>query len=117
MGRDLDELSSDQEAILNAYRAERAGGTTAEMRAGGFSAGGECAFGRVDEIVASDPVNGPHLLVVRQSWSGLPPEPADAAVGPVRCYPVPGRVVSDFSEDDLVHMVYVSGAILVEPLS
>ena len=116
MGRSLDDLRRDQDAILAAYRAEREVAPVPDGHGEVGSAAGGCAFGRVTGIVPSDDTYGPHVLVVRQGWSGTPPVATDAAAAPARCYPLPGRMVGDFSVGDLVRMNHVAGAVLVEAM-
>lgn len=116
MARGIEELHRDQEIILAAYRAERSPNSNGDVRVAASADGGTYGFGRVDDIVESDADHGPHVLVIRQAWKGSPPVPCDSGAGPVRCQLVPGRSVEDFAVNNLVRMIYVSGAILAEPL-
>ncbi|MBI4580366.1 MAG: hypothetical protein HY718_11730 [Planctomycetes bacterium] len=116
MGRSLDELRRDQEAILAAYRSERTAAQTVQPSSAAAVVHHGAGYGRVVEVVESDEDYGPHLLVMRQAWSGTPPVPTDAGPAALRCYPLPNRAVSDFNLDELVRFNVVPGAILVEPL-
>lgn len=115
MPRSIEDLRQHQLAILAAYRADRQ--PRPAVQVGGSSPGGsEVGYGRVVDIVDADPVYGPHLLVVRQAWHGTPPVAADAGVAPVRCYPDPLRTVRSFGLDDLVRILAIDGAMVVEKL-
>jgi len=74
-------------------------------------------YGRVDSVVSSDPDYGPHLVVVRQEWSGTPPTVSDSSALSVRCYPTPNRVVGDYSVDDYVRIIAARGAMVAEALA
>jgi len=119
MGRSLDVLRRDQEAILEGYRTSQstALATLADQRVVDALTAGSYSFGRVAQVVTSDETYGPHVWVVRQVWSGTPPVPTDAVLDQSRGYPLPGVDVTSFTTDQLVRMNYVSGAILIEPLA
>lgn len=67
-------------------------------------------------VSSTDPVYGPHLLVVWQVWSGLPPTVSDSEGEPVRCYPTPNLTVNDYGADDYVRIVAARGAMVAELL-
>ncbi len=117
MRRPLDEVRREQEAILLAYRAERVAVRTPEARSTQALPSGEFAYGRVAEVVLAHEAWGPHLLVMRQAWFGLPPVPSDCGVGPLPCYPLPGWGVDDFQVGELIRLSMVCGAVLAEKLA
>jgi hypothetical protein len=116
MIRSQETLRRDQEGVLASYREEQALRPTVAMlpRPGGAMATG--VYGRVSAVVSSDPQYGPHLLVVRQVWSGVPPVVSDGEGDPIRCYPAPNRSVGDYSVDDYVRMMAARGAMVAEML-
>ena len=73
MIRTSETLRRDQAEILSSYRQDmmRQGSVAVLPRPGGTTAPG--IYGRVSSVVGSDPTYGPHLVVVRQEWSGTPP--------------------------------------------
>ncbi len=115
MNRSAEVLRRDQAEILRAYRGERAraGEVAVLPRPGG--AGAAVIYGRVSEVVPSDPTYGPHLMVVRQVWSGVPPQISDGEAA-VRCYPTPNRTVSDYAVNDYVRIAAMRGAMVAERL-
>ena len=74
-------------------------------------------YGRVSSVVSSDPDYGPHLVVVRQKWSGTPPTVSDESSPEVRCYPTPNHTVSDYSVNDYVRIEAAHGAMVAERLA
>ena len=117
MIRGLETLRRDQGEILSSWRAESAdGGEVALLpRPGGGTA--PVVYGRVSSVVTSDGTYGPHLMVVRQQWSGTPPTVSDASTPAVRCYPTPNHTVSDYSVNDYVRIVAAHGAMVAEALA
>lgn len=116
MWRDLDVLRREQADVLEERRAMVGGGSEAVHypRPGGATAA--VAYGRVMEVIASDPCYGPHLRVVRQVWSGMPPTCSDAAAPVQRCYPSPNHAVSDYVVSEIVRLAATHGAMLAEKL-
>lgn len=101
---------------MQAYREDRNRVRLSAARSGeGLVAGGS-AFGRVVEVVPADATYGPHLKVMRQDWTGVPPVPSDGGFGPSRCYPPPGGAVSSFSVGQYVRMTVVGGAVIAEEI-
>jgi hypothetical protein len=117
MIRTAETLRRDQAEILSSYRQDMAhqGSVAVLPRPGGTTAPG--VYGRVSSVVGSDPTYGPHLVVVRQEWSGTPPTVSDSSAPTVRCYPTPNRVVNDYSVDDYVRIVAARGAMVAEALA
>lgn len=116
MIRDMDKLLRDQSAILSAYREQWAGRAEVAVlpRPGGSIA--LAVYGRVCAVVASDADHGPHLLVMRQRWGGVPPTVSDASDLSSRCYPTPNHAVGDYTVGEYVRMVVVHGAMVAEKL-
>ncbi len=114
MPRSLDQLRRDQDAILAAYRAETSSLAPSETRAASSSTFTGCAYGRVTEVVTSDENLGPHLLVMRQAWTGTPPVPSDAGLAALVAYPLPGHAVTEFQVDQLVRLDFLPGATLAQ---
>jgi len=116
MIRTVEALRREQAEILAALREDQARqGTVAVLpRPGGAIA--TAVYGRVSEIVSSDPIYGPHLLVVRQAWSGVPPTVSDTEGEPVRCYPTPNLTLDDYGVNDYVRIVAARGAMVAEAL-
>jgi hypothetical protein len=116
MIRTLDRLLRDQAAVLAAYRHDTGHDTVAALpRPGGLTA--VTAYGRVSQIIAADPTYGPHLLVIRQQWTGDPPTPTDATTDETRCYPTPNHAVTDYAANDLVRLAVAHSCLLAERLA
>lgn len=117
MLRSVERLHQDQISVLASYReAAKGSGSVASLpRPGGVTA--VTVYARVAQIVASDATYGPHLLVVRQAWSGTPPVPSDAVEETTRCYPTPNHAVADYVEDEIVRLVVAHSAWLAERLA
>lgn len=117
MIRELDALRRDQTSVLEGYRQERVRPESVALlpRPGGVVA--PTVYGRVTEVVVSDPTHGPHMRVIRQRWAGLPPVRSDVAGAVVRCYPTPNRTVADYHEGDFVRVVAARGAMVAEMLA
>ena len=117
MNRSAGSHRRDQAEILTSYRSEQ--GRPVEVavlpRPGGATAA--VAYGRVSAVVASDPTYGPHLMVVRQVWTGTPPTVADAEGEPIRCYPTPNLAVADYAVGDYVRIAAARGARVAEALA
>ncbi len=117
MIRDMDKLLRDQSEILSTYREQRAGRAEVAVlpRPGGSIA--LAVYGRVHALVESDTEYGPHLLVVRQQWGGMPPTVSDARDSATRCYPTPNRAVGDYTVDEYVRMTVAHGAMVAEKVA
>ncbi len=116
MNRSAEMLRRDQGEILRAYRGEKAQtGEVAVLPRPG-APGVVVPYGRVSEVVATDPAYGPHLRVVRQVWSGTPPQISDGEAAPIRCYPSPNRTVSYYAVGDYVRIAAMRGAMVAERL-
>jgi len=112
------ELAKLQGRVLESYRRARLG--RAESIADGGLAGliGSAAYGRVTQVVGSDPTYGPHLVAALQRFSGTPPSPADASgAAAIRCYPTPGRSVGQYAVNEMVRLCAAAGAMLAEKLA
>lgn len=118
MTRSIETLCRDQQAILDSYREERDRESHKDAPAVASVAitGSEIAYGRVVEIVADGEDLGPHLVVMRQTWTGTPPVPADAIAPSLRCYPSPNRTVCDFEANQVVRICIMPAVIFAEPL-
>ncbi len=116
MIRSVETLRRDQAEIMSSFREESAarGSVAVLPRPGGSIA--LAVYGRVASVVTSDPDYGPHLMVVRQTWSGTPPTVSDASGAQVRCYPTPNHTVSDYSVNDYVRIEAAHGAMVAEAL-
>ena len=107
--RTREELHEDQAGLLAEYRA----GLGAEsMTEGAVAAEAAALIGRVTSVVTSDPTYGAHLVVEPQVFTGTPPAASAASQAPVRAYPTPERVVTDYSVDEYVSVVTVRGGLL-----
>ena len=113
----MDTLRRDQAAILSAYRDEQVARESVAIlpRPGTMTA--SALYGRVSSVVTSDPTYGPHLVVVRQDWSGTPPTVSDASGATVRCYPTPNHTVSSYSVNETIRITAARGAMLAEKLA
>jgi hypothetical protein len=115
MLRTPESLRREQAEIVSAYRRERAVSEAVVTLPRPGVAAMRTVYGRVAEVVASDPEHGPHLMVVRQAFAGTPPVLADVTdAAAVRCHPAPGRIVSDYAVDDVVRIVAAHGAMVAE---
>ncbi|HSW44030.1 MAG TPA: hypothetical protein VLM89_00485 [Phycisphaerae bacterium] len=116
MIRGPEALRRDQEGILVAYRNERSGRPDVAVLPRPGVAMATVVYGRVSGVAESDPTYGPHLEVVRQVWSGTPPQVSDAESEVMWCYPTPNRSVSDYAVGDYVRIVAARGAMVAEAL-
>jgi len=116
MIRTVEVLRRDQAEVLASLREDQApqGAVAVLPRPGGAIA--TAVYGRVSEKVGSDTIYGPHLLVIRQMWSGVPPTVSDAEGEPVRCYPTPNLTLDDYAVNDYVRIVAARGAMVAEAL-
>lgn len=117
MLRSIDRLQQDQAKVLASYRDAAAGSdvVAALPRPGGVTA--VTVYARVAQVVTSDATHGPHLLVVRQGWTGTPPAPNDASSEVTRCYPTPNHVVTDYAENEVVRLAVAHSGLLAERLA
>ena len=107
--RSLEELQRDQSALLAAHRARlqaASGGETSLSPSTGFQ------WGKILEIVADDPDHGPHLIIQAYIPIRRPPVFTAAPAAPVRCFPSPGRTVTDYAVDDFVHLMPTCAGII-----
>jgi hypothetical protein len=79
---------------------------------GGYMGAG--VWGRVTEVVSSDPQYGAHLVVQPQRFTGVPPVVQDAEAAAVRCYPAPNRAVGDYAVDEYVKVTAARGAFVAD---
>jgi hypothetical protein len=112
MIRTIRDLQQDQSEIMSQYRQEQSLPDSVAMlpRPGGLTA--VSVFGRVSQVVSSDPDYGPHLLIKRQQWTGTPPVVSDSSVPDVRCYPTPNNMVGDYAVDEYVMILIANGAMV-----
>ena len=117
MNRSAESLRRDQAEILSSYRGERMrqGEVAVLPRPGGSTAA--VAYGRVSAVMTSDPTYGPHLLVIRQVWSGVPPTASDVDGEAMRCYPTPNRAAGAYTVGDYVRIAATRGAMVAETLA
>jgi len=102
-----------QKETLEAW-CERRRERATEVAGPGAVAIATVIWGRVEAVVNSDEQWGAHLQVVPVRFEGRPPTVV-AASGPVlRCYPPPGRSVSDFSVGQIVKVYRASGGAIAE---
>ena len=66
--------------------------------------------GRVSAVVSTDPVLGPHMLIIKQRFSGTPPQPSDTNSSTRVLYPTPSRTVNDYAVNEYVRVVRTDGA-------
>ncbi len=116
MIRGMEKLRRNQAEVMASYKeeVERSVELATLPRPGSVIS--VVTFGRVDSVVSTDPDYGPHLLVVRQQWSGTPLTVADSALPAVRCYPSPNHVVGDYTVDEYVRLSTAHGAKVAEKL-
>ena len=117
MIRSVETLWRDQSEILRSYREEIAPRVVVAERSGSILPIVPAVYGRVSSVVGSDETYGPHLLAIRQVWTGTPPAVSDGDAPAVRCYPTPNHVVGDYSVDDYVRITPARGALLAEQLA
>jgi len=108
------QLYEDQMALLERYRREQE--QLADVGQLPTSGGhvGPGVWGQVSEVVGSDPQYGAHLVVQPQKFVGIPPVAQDAEAAVVRCYPAPGRTVSDYAVDEYVKVMAARGAFVAD---
>ena len=112
--RTRDALRRDQQQLLGEYRRLRQrGGSVAQLPTPGSSTT-VFLYGRVSQVVSSDPTYGPHLVVVPQDVAGTPPVFADSTAASLRCYPPPNHVVGDYSVNEQVKVLAVRGAFIAD---
>ena len=111
--RSLEQLKRDQAELLEDYRNRIAAAGSGGV-AGVTLPRPALQWGRVTQVVSSDPDFGPHLTVQGFIYTGSPPQLTQAAAAPIRCYPAPGKVVGDYSVDDYVRLTPTAGAVIAE---
>ncbi|UCD27483.1 MAG: hypothetical protein JSV03_10195 [Planctomycetota bacterium] len=116
MIRSLKNLQRDQAEIMSSFRQEQTPPDSVALlpRPGGSTA--ISVFGRITQVISSDPDYGPHLMVKRQQWTGTPPTASDSSVPAVRCYPTPNHTVTDYLVDDYVLILTANGAMVAQRL-
>lgn len=67
-------------------------------------------------VVPEDAQYGPHLLATAVRFEGLPPTAQPAGGVAVRCYPVPGRLTSEYQAGEVVKVFCAAGTNLAEKL-
>ena len=117
MIRTIERLRQEQSEIMSSYRQELTPPETVAVlpRPGGMSSVG--VFGRVVQVIGSDPDYGPHLVVRRQIFNGTPRSAADSPAATVRCYPTPNNTVGDYAVDEYVLIVTTIGAMVAQKLA
>jgi len=71
-------------------------------------------WGRVEQIIETDPDHGPHLSVVPQVFTGIPPVAGDASGKSVICYPAPNRTLADYQVGEYVKILPTRGAFIAD---
>ena len=112
--RSRDSLRRDQQQLLAEYRRLRAPRDLVVQLPTPGSTTTVFLYGRVDQVVASDPTYGPHLVVAPQDVSGTPPVFSDSTAATVRCYPAPNHVVGDYTVNEKVKILAVRGAFIAD---
>lgn len=72
-------------------------------------------WGRVEQVVPSDPTQGSHVVVQPQWYAGMPPTCQDAPMATVVCYPAPNRDVSDYVVGETVKLAASHGVLVADP--
>lgn len=118
--RTREELRRDQQQLLSEYRRLRsaapAGSSIGQLPTPG-SPLAVLLFGRVSQIVNSDPTYGAHLIVVPQDVSGTPPTFSDSPAAAIRCYPPPNHAVGEYSLNEKVNVLTLRGAFIADKLA
>ena len=113
--RSLTQLLEDQSSLLSAYRA-----TLTPLRTGSEPGRPEARpalqWGQVTQVVTGDPTWGDHLVIQAQVPTGTPPTFAPSPAATLRCYPAPGKTVSDYTVNDYVRLVAADAAVIAERL-
>ena len=113
--RTIDDLRRDQAELLGAYR-DQLGGAGAGGAASRALPRAALQWGRVTQVVTSDETYGPHLVVQGYTYTGSPPVASASAAATLRCYPAPGKAISDYTVNDYVRLTPTAGAVIAEPL-
>lgn len=71
-------------------------------------------WGRVEQVVVSDPTQGPHMIVQPQWYAGTPPTCQDAPMGTVVCYSAPNREVSDYVVGETIKLAASHGVLVAD---
>jgi len=113
--RSATKLATDQANLLASYRARQP-----TQPVGGAPVAPPpptLQWGKVTSVVTTDPDHGPHLLVQGQTPTGTPPTFSATAAQPFRCYPAPGKTVTDYATDDYIRLTPTAAAVFVELLA
>jgi len=110
-------LQQDQAAVLASYREQTARQQAVVALSSPPDTWAVTVYARVSAVVASDPIYGPHLVVVRQRWTGTPPVLTAAGAPEARCYPAPDHTVADYTAGEAVRLVVAHRAMIAERLA
>ncbi len=112
--RSREQLRRDQHQLLAEYRRlRRQRESVAQLPTHGAVAS-VVLYGRVTQVVSSDPTFGAHLVVAPQDVSGTPPVFSDSTAASVRCYPAPNHVVGDYTVNEKIKVLTVRGAFIAD---
>ena len=112
--RTREQLHRDQEQLLAEHRRlTRQPRAVAQLPSDG-SGVAVTVYGRVDQVVSSDPTYGAHLVVAPQQASGTPPVFSDSTAASVRCYPAPNHVVGDYTVNEMIKILALRGAFIAD---
>ncbi len=112
--RTRDALRRDQQHLLAEYRRQRRRRDSVIQLPTPGTATTVFLYGRIDQVVASDPDHGPHLMVTPQEVSGTPPVFADSTAATIRCYAAPNHGVGDYGVNEMVKVLAVRGAFIAD---
>ena len=114
--RSLNQLAEDQARLLAAYR-ERLPAVANAGAASTSPAQPPLQWGKVTQVITGDPQFGPHLLVQPHVPTNIPPTFTPASAAPLRCYPAPGKTVTDYAVNDYVRLAPTPAAVVAERLA
>ena len=114
--RSIEQLKRDQAGLLAEYRDRLGAGPSGGAAAMTVSRPA-LQWGRVTQVVTSDETYGPHLMVQGYLYTGSPPALTQAAAAALRCYPAPGKTVSDYAVNDYVRLTPTGVAAIAERMA
>lgn len=114
--RSLQQLLTDQDRLRDHWRRSSQIAPQELRRRGSGPPSSTVCFGRVDSVVSSDPVHGPHLMVACLHATDEPPQWSEGPAPPLRCHIPPGRQITDYGSDQIVRLLFLETIAVAEPI-
>ena len=115
--RSLPQLLADQDRLRSDWRRSAQAAPQELPRQSGGPRPTTLRFGRVNSVVSSDPIYGPHLMVFCLHATDTPPQWQPGHESAIRCYLPPGGQIGDYSPDQFVRLLFLESIVVAEPLT